>query len=342
MTHFRHATRALVLYLAALALTANAADQPSDEQAPAPDAAPAAPAERPGLPSRSEVMASDLLRQLPVGEVIELKTGTETFSALWRPANVGAPKGVLILLPDDGESPDWPRGIGPLRRQLPDHGWHTLSLSLPESERITPTAVTPRETPPTEAPTPEPEAEAEPSEGAPSEAGYLPEQTAPAASEPDEEGSAQQEGEAPVSAPAPLDLAERIDARIEAALAHIRTSQPDVIVMLGQGTGAYWAARYLQQANPGDVSRLILVQPKEPAATEEPLVQRLGTLKIAIGDFYFRTGSSVASARARLDESRRSRHPAYQQVGLQAIEGDRQAEQERLVRRVRGWLDRQG
>ncbi|MGK9065866.1 DUF3530 family protein [Stutzerimonas chloritidismutans] len=339
----------VLVLLAAATLTAMAADEPSDEQTPAPEAAPAAPAERASLPSRSEMMASDLLRQLPAGEVIELKTSTETFSALWRPANVGHPKGVLILLPDDGESPDWPRGVGPLRRQLPDHGWHTLSLSLPESERITPTTVAPREAPPAEVDSPEAEqasgdGDEAPAES-PSEAGYLPEQTAPPAAEPADEGAGQDEGEPSeetASAPAPLGRAERIDARIDVALANARSGQPKMIVLLGQGTGAYWAARYLEQATPKDVTHLVMVQPKEPEGVEASLAQRLGTLKVAIGDFYFRTGNAAKPAKARLNESRRSRHPAYQQVGLQPIDGDYQAEQERLVRRVRGWLDRQG
>jgi hypothetical protein len=65
-------------------------------------------------------------------------------------------------------------------------------------------------------------------------------------------------------------------------------------------------------------------------------------LKLATGDVYYKDSSgNLSAAQERLNASRRIKHPAYQQLGLQPLAGDRKAEQEQLVRRVRGWLNRQ-
>ena len=321
------------LRFALCALALASAGVAANEPEPASEA-PAAPVERPPLPSRSAHMAADLARQLPPAEVLSLQAGEESFMALWRPANVTEPKGLVIILPGDGESADWPHGIGPLRRSLPNHGWHTLSLSLPDAGH---------------APATEPEPTASPSEdsqppGEPEEAGYLPEETAAEPDdridEPDNEAEAVTENEAEADGDA-LALPERIDERIAAALEHARGLHAGTIVVLGQGTGAYWAARHLQQWAPDEVERLAMVQPRQPDGQQAPLAQLIPSLKLATGDFYYRESPSARSqARERLNASRRLAHPAYHQVGLSELTGDHPVRQEQLVRRIRGWLDK--
>lgn len=318
---------------------ASAADEPA---APPPSAGPApVTIERPPTPSRSEAMAANLVRQLSASEFVSLKEGEGDFVALWRPANVGSPKGVIILLPDEGESADWPRGIGPLRRGLPDHGWHTLSLSLPDSPApLFPPAAAEEQA--LEQPSEGTDAEAEQvaTAEAPNEAGYLPEETAASPAEPPLEAD---DAEVSSDKPAPQpSQPERIAERIEAALAFARSKQPTAIVLLGQGTGGYWAARYLQQQSPADVRQLIMVQPRQPEGQDEPLAKLVPALKLATGDFYYKDGvGNQSAARERLNASRRIDHPAYQQVGLPLHSGNRQVDQEQLLRRVRGWLDKQ-
>ena len=300
--------------------------------------------ERPPTPSRGDAMAADLVRQLSTSEFVSLKEGESDFVALWRPANVGSPKGVIILLPGDGESADWPRGIGPLRRGLPDHGWHTLSLSLPDSPALIlppPATATVKESPDVQSDESDAETEQANAAEAPNEAGYLPEETAAPPAEPpletaDTEASPEEEDRPQPEQP------ERIAERIEAALAFARSKQPKVIVFLGQRTGGYWAARFLQQQGPADVRHLIMVRPQQPEGQDEPLAQLVPTLKLATGDFYYKDSvGSESAARDRLNASRRLDHPAYRQVGLQPQTGDRQVDQEQLLRRVRGWLDKQ-
>ncbi|MCG6539561.1 alpha/beta hydrolase family protein [Pseudomonas sp. KSR10] len=336
MPRFRDSLRWVVLLSATLtALTTSAADEPATtEPTPAP-----IPAERPKLPPRSDTMAADLLRQLPNSEFVNLKAGSKDFIALWRPANVGEPKGIIILLPGEGETADWPRGIGPLRRGLPDYGWHTLSLSLPDSPNLIPLAGAKEPTKPPAEP-----AEAEPpqptDEQTPSEAGYLPEETAALPDESLTDDAAT--GEPTEPPPAEATQTEQIAERIEAALAFARSKQPATIVFLGHGTGSYWAARYLQQLAPADVRRLLVIQPRQPEGQDEPLARLVPALKLATGDFYYKDDIGQRSAaRERLNASRRNKHPAYLQVGLQRLTGDSKIEQEQLLRRIRGWLAKQ-
>ncbi len=328
MPSLRASLQVLAIMTSTLSLSAQAADEPPPDDASTP-----APVERAPLAPRSDTIAADLLRQLPGSEFISLKAGTEDVVALWRHANVGEPKGVVVLLPGEGESADWPRGIGPLRRGLPDYGWHTLSLSLPDLPSHTSTPSAEPELPPS---TKEGEAEDKDlaNEQPPSEAGYLPEETATPA------------GESPPNpteaSAAVADPAEQINERIEAALAFARSKQPTTIVLLGQGTGAYWSARYLQQLAPADVKHLLMIQPRQPEGQQEAVAQLVPALKLATGDFYSEEGSATLSAaRERLNASRRLQHPSYRQVKLPPPTGNVEIDQERLLRRIRGWLDKQ-
>lgn len=318
--------------LCALALATSAGASANE---PAPASETPAPIERPALSSRSASMAADLARQLPPAEVLSLQAGDEAFMALWQPANVAEPKGLVILLPSTGESADWPRGIGPLRRSLPDHGWHTLSLSLPDSAHY----IAPAE------PEPQPEPEEPASEDSeppaePEEAGYLPEETAALPGELSGEQD-DETFETAEPAKAAAGLPERIDERIAAALDHARGLQAKTIILLGQGTGAYWAVRYLQQWAPDDVERLALIHPRQPDSQQEALAQLAPSLGLPTGDFYYRESDGARKqARERLNVSRRMDHPAYHQIGLTELTGEHKVRDEQLIRRVRGWLDR--
>lgn len=122
------------------------AEEPAPAPAPA-DAAPAAaeapaeasaeipaapPTEHAAVPERSENEAQGLQQQLPNTEQQQLTTSDGNFLALWKPANAAESSGVVILIPGDSESADWPQAIGPLRNKLPDVGWSSLSLTLPD------------------------------------------------------------------------------------------------------------------------------------------------------------------------------------------------------------------
>ena len=78
---------------------------------------------------REQRWATQILDSQMIGEAVWLKVKQDKFLALYTPA--AKPEGAVILMHDAGLNPDWPDVISPLRRELPGHGWTTLSLQMP-------------------------------------------------------------------------------------------------------------------------------------------------------------------------------------------------------------------
>lgn len=319
--------RAIHLPLAALCLALMPASPAllAEEDAATKESVPAV--ERAPIGERSQEEANSLERQLPVREQQQLKAGEEHFLALWQPANASEPSGLVILLPGDGETADWPEAIGPVRRGLPNSGWSTLAVTLPD---------------PSEDPLPpRPLKTEEPSKAEPAVSPEKAQEEGPANTE--QAGSVE-----PNTDPAPPPLSrdaiqktqtERVFARIEAALAFARQQKPKAIVLLGHGTGAYWATQFLVTNEPGDVRNLLLVAAELPAGYEPALEDSLPELKLATGDFYYKDQPADRDAALRRSHaSKRQKHPAYIQIAMKGLPGDRATEQEQLIRRIRGWL----
>ncbi|RMH82057.1 DUF3530 family protein [Pseudomonas sp. AOB-7] len=287
--------------------SAAAAETPSEDAAP----------ERPALPERSVSEAQALEQRLEQREQQWLQAGDERFLALWLPANVGEPSGAVILLPGDAENADGATAVGPLRRKLPDGGWHSLSLTLPDPDHDAPPLRLPE--PPTSAAT-----EAAADDEAPGEAEAAPS----AAPDPTANDAARRSAHA-----------QRLMARIDAGIAFARQQQASRIVLLGHGSGAYWAAQYLAERQPEDIHNLLLVAAAVPAGFSPPLDELVPQLELATGDFYYKdqAGDRQAALR-RLQASKRVKHPTYVQVAMKALPGNRGIEQEQLYRRLRGWL----
>lgn len=284
---------------------------------------------RPMLESRSEAQQLALQRAMPGSQQLTLDGGADPFLSLWLPANQAQPAGLVILVPGEGETADWPTAIGPLRRQLPDYGWSTLSLSLPDSPNP---GVKVRKTAPVtvvleslvQGETAHDESTSEPIEPLNTEV-----------SSPLHRSAAPLDDLAPVEP----DHATRVQARLRAAVDFAHQQQPRTLVLLGHGTGAYWAARFLQEQQPSEVVQLVIVSAREPDGAETDLSELLPQLRLATGDFFYRDQANQAAARERLNAGKRQQHPAYLQIGLQRLPSDARAEQAQLVRRVRGWLE---
>ena len=291
--------------------------------------------QRPAAQTRSEALAAGLQRQLAAAAQLQLGS-EDPFLALWQPANAPKARGVLVIVPGEGETADWPTAIGPLRRGLAEQGWHTLSLT-PADPALSPG---PRvSAPPAAADTPDSQTAPDTADvnppPEPASAGYLPEQTAPT------------ESDAPAPSPqaeqpkVQTSHVEQMQARIDAAIEHARTLKSPMIVLLGHGTGAYWASQYLAQLQPKDVTQLALVDPRVPVQPEQSLETYIAGLAVSLGDFYLNDRPvAQEQARQRRNAARRAGHSDYRQVMLTSLVSDRSAEQEQLVRRVRGWLDR--
>ncbi|MNP65757.1 hypothetical protein D3C76_1613800 [compost metagenome] len=108
--------------------------------------------------------------------------------------------------------------------------------------------------------------------------------------------------------------------------------------MLGHGSGAYWAARYLSEQQPSQVEKLVMVAARAPVAAKPGLAELTPTLKLPTADIYYMDKAlDRNAAQERLQASKRLKSSAFSQVALKALP-DGKAEQEQLFRRVRGWL----
>ena len=284
------------------------------------------PLERQPLPDRRHEEATALERKIPAQEQQQLQAGTDTFLALWKPANTAEPKGAVIIIPGAGETVDWPQAVGPLRRKLPDAEWSSLSITLPDlqSDAIAPRIV-----------------EAAPAHKSPETGSKDSTTAAPIEQETGGEADVADKVIAETTEEQSKADAERIFARVDAALAFAEQQSARSIVVLGHGSGAYWAARYLSEKQPSQVGKLVMVAARTPVAAKPGLAELTPTLKLPTADIYYKDKAPDRNAALeRLQASKRLKSSAFSQVALKALP-DTRAEQEQLFRRVRGWLNPQ-
>ncbi|MFI8397736.1 alpha/beta hydrolase family protein [Pseudomonas sp. NPDC078863] len=293
-----------------------ATDKPAEEK----------PAERQPLLERSQEEAAALQRKLPAQEQQQLQAGSDTFLALWKPANSAEPKGAVIIVPGAGETADWPQAVGPLRRKLPDVEWSSLSITLPDlqGDAIAPRVIEPAAAPKAPETASKDATTAQPIEQAAGGEAEVAEQVVAETSE--EQAKAD---------------ADRIFGRIDAAIAYAEQQSARSIVVLGHGTGAYWAARFLSERQTPQVEKLVMVDAQAPAKALPPLAELTPTLKLPTVDiFYMDKALDRNAALERMQASKRLKTSAFSQVALKVLP-DKKAEQEQLFRRVRGWLNPQ-
>ena len=86
--------------------------------------------------NREQQIAEKLTLTADADEIISLKASGGRFIGLYKRAksseiNTGEAHGVMILVHGMGAHPDWPDVISPLRTQLTEFGWSTLSIQMP-------------------------------------------------------------------------------------------------------------------------------------------------------------------------------------------------------------------
>lgn len=276
------------------------------------------------LQERSVEDAQALERQLPASEQQQLQAGSDEFLSLWRPANTADAQGTVIVVPGAGETADWPQGVGPLRRKLPDAAFNSLSLSLPDLVSQMPTA-RPIEKPPLPVTTE--------TQATPPDAGAGVEK---ATAQDADTASAEVEMQDPMQVDA-----ERIFARIEAGIAFAQQHNSRRIVLLGHGSGAYWATRYMAERQPAHVQQLVLVDTRTPDTAPQQIDELAALLKIPTSDIYYSDRQAAAdAAQLRLQASKRQKGATYSQVSLKSLP-DKAAQAEQLFRRVKGALTTQ-
>ena len=111
--------------------------------------------------------------------------------------------------------------------------------------------------------------------------------------------------------------------------------------LLGDGSGAYWAGRYLSERKPQNVQHLIVVEPTLPLGFAPPLEELLPALKLTTGDFFYKDqAADRTQALLRKQAAKRLGHTTYTQIAMKALPGNQAVEREQLQRRIRGWLEK--
>ncbi len=75
--------------------------------------------------------AEQIVDSLLVGEAVWLPVDKRQFLAIHAESTAAKTQGAAIILHGIGAHPDWPEVINPLRSELPEYGWATLSLQMP-------------------------------------------------------------------------------------------------------------------------------------------------------------------------------------------------------------------
>jgi len=81
--------------------------------------------------AREQRIAEQIVDAILDGEPIWLEADGRQFLAIYTEASTEKTLGGVILLHGMGANPDWTDVIQPLRVNLPDRGWDTLSIQLP-------------------------------------------------------------------------------------------------------------------------------------------------------------------------------------------------------------------
>lgn len=86
-------------------------------------------------------LASDLAKEkrwsdqivdsLLTGEAVSLNDGKNKFLALFAESTAPKAQGAIIVVHGIGVHPNWPDVVLPIRSELPEHGWATLSIQAP-------------------------------------------------------------------------------------------------------------------------------------------------------------------------------------------------------------------
>ena len=81
--------------------------------------------------AREQRLAEQITEAILDGEPVMLDADAQPFLGIYTEAASKPVHGAAIILHGRGMHPDWAQVTGPLRIELPEHGWSTLSLQMP-------------------------------------------------------------------------------------------------------------------------------------------------------------------------------------------------------------------
>lgn len=297
-----------------------------------------------------------LLANSQSGEsVVWLEAMGVPFLSLYEQDLSGNPVGAILILNAEEQHSNWPDVIEPLRMSLPEFGWSSLSTQLP-----TPAAATipERSLPPLgAAPNAAEESSSEDDVDGGEATAKAEEQTLslnktetedpPAAAMPKENNTGSEKREdQPEDTQLPVE--EVALQRLQASINFLHSKGQFNIVLLGNGIGATRAACFISSEVNSDtapqnrlVRALVLVNARNQIrGSDMQLHHCLTTPKTPVLDVY--TGLSQRDrleAKQRLKSSNRNNYRVYQQIHLPEVAHNSMLGENRLTRRIRGFLE---
>ena len=254
------------------------------------------------------------LQQYQLTEQWQVLTSEHPWAtALWQPYRTASPQGGAILVHSPGQHSLWPSALTELAQTLPDMGWSTLSLILPDY----PVWVT----------------------------------SPPAAGEAVNSPTAQDDENTPASEPvATQDALSFAQQQLSNAQAQLDNAGLFNRLFIGYGQGVHLLAAFLAQQQPpmdGRANALIMLQAQTHPKLAPPLTERLRQLAVPVLDVY----SSDSLWQQRQAQSRRTavqqtQAGAYQALALPATHLNAYTtasphaliNRSSLSRRVQGWV----
>jgi len=282
----------------------------------------------------------------PSTQVVQLDTGkdNEKMMGYLVTEASGNPQGNILLFPDERTHMDWPDNLHQLRTGLADYGWYTLAVFLPQPsqaplpERTLPvlTAIRPA------ADTPPNDAENSDSAATPEENTTTTEPTPSieaSTTKPDAMQPKKEINEEPY---------QELIFRLGRTGHEYLKAESDIerTIILGVGSGATWAAQYVQKYQEEQDLRLLLLDARNPKAKDAPnLLSILPEIKTTVIDMHHSpmrvTENSYTNntPARRLKLARHKRMNYYHQSRLPQTRDNWKNDNPRLLKHVRGMIN---
>lgn len=300
----------------------------------------------------------------------------DSFYGLYLEQESNNPQGAVLILHDSQQHGHWPEIIAPLREYLPQFGWSTLAIELPDTparariarEVIKPT--TPKESSDESTEENNDTAEDTVNEGSENNQNEIQELTDNA--EPESSSSLNTETEAEKDAEPALPRLQKLPDRAEgetaetsaeadkklspkilyqqrnsnriiAAINHLKSLNQLNLVIIGHGTGAAWAIDYIQKQDKDSAEAskgltLITIDALASQLTPQKMHEQVKDIKVPYLDLIHPEQiRAIQLADKRLKILTRSKNAQYQQFITPSMSNYKDTESP-TNRRIRGWL----
>ncbi|RTE66783.1 DUF3530 family protein [Amphritea opalescens] len=280
------------------------------------------------MPDPARQQQADLAQaQNAETDVVWLELNDQKQLALLQRATTATPTGHVIMFTAPSTGADWPDLVHPLRTQLTEYGWNTLSLSLPRP----PAAAIPKRTLPNLQNSNQLQS---PSDNETADADQTSTETADAASvTPDA-------AETPSANDPMVEYTQQIVTLGDLAASRLAELPGDITIILGIGEGAVWAMHYFSQDETQENRFLVLLDPMPVTDDKAPsLLTMIKNSQSPILDLWFNDNRyQQQQAKLRMHTALRSGNEGYQQFRLNQRANASKKEPLWLTRQLRGIL----